>query len=388
MSLFGTTPKGFKLIAFNSDTWHQDEYDNWTLLDALLSASFGDIPFAVAGGTASAITLDYTPDRPYANGLTIVFRLTADVTGATTVDVDGQGAKPLIIFGNALVAGDLINGDVVRAIYDGTSFNVIEPLRRFSNAQFQGDVVVTVTADGGLFFKQAADAFVHSINFGNNVSNTMGQIAYNHVTDTMTFRRNDLPAMSFNGVGLNILAGGFTIDMSGAVDFGIIPISANEVYVGGVGATGGFTIDMNTNKTTFDQDVVVPGNLTATLNLASVTGMLALGNGGTGAITAAGARTNLGLGSLAVLSTINDGNWSGADLSIANGGTGASTAAAACTNLGALPTSGGTMTDNIVRSGKGIHPYFNDAAMTSGKIFIQAVGADPTSNPGDIVFEY
>lgn len=54
-------------------------------------------------------------------------------------------------------------------------------------------------------------------------------------------------------------------------------------------------------------------------------------------------------------------------------------------NTGGLPLTGGTISGNLVRQGVGIHPYFADAAMTGGRIFITAVGAaDPTSQPGDL----
>lgn len=77
-----------------------------------------------------------------------------------------------------------------------------------------------------------------------------------------------------------------------------------------------------------------------------------------------------------------------AALPVANGGTGSTTAPNALTALGALPLAGGTMTGNIVRSTKGVHPYYNSASMTGGQIYVQASGADPTTNPGDVVFEY
>ena len=85
---------------------------------------------------------------------------------------------------------------------------------------------------------------------------------------------------------------------------------------------------MSTFPSPYFQNVVVNGTLTADGILRSANNLSDVSNVST-------SRANLGLGSLAVLSSVNNANWSGTVLAITNGGTGASTAATALTNLGA-----------------------------------------------------
>lgn len=81
------------------------------------------IPFAVAGGTASAITAAMnTPFTSLVSGDIALVRLTADIVGATTINVDALGASALVDpTGSVLVAGAGKAGDLFLILRDDTS---------------------------------------------------------------------------------------------------------------------------------------------------------------------------------------------------------------------------------------------------------------------------
>lgn len=84
----------------------------------------GELYYASAGGTANAITVTLAPAiTAYATGMKLRVKLTADNTGATTINANGVGVKTIKTpGGGALIGGELASGEVVELIYDGTDF--------------------------------------------------------------------------------------------------------------------------------------------------------------------------------------------------------------------------------------------------------------------------
>lgn len=112
--------------------------------------------------------------------------------------------------------------------------------------------------------------------------------------------------------------------------------SGSVSSVSGVGSVNGITLS---GTVTSAGNLTLGGALTGVDLTTQVSGALPVANGGTGSTSASGARTNLGLGTMAVQNANTVAILGGSivditDLAIADGGTGASTAAGARTNLG------------------------------------------------------
>jgi len=76
-------------------------------------------------------------------------------------------------------------------------------------------------------------------------------------------------------------------------------------------------------------------------------------------------------------------------LPIASGGTASTSAVNAIAALGGLPTAGGTMTDDITRSTKGVYVYWNASGQVNGAIYVTAsADPDPTTVAGEIWLKY
>lgn len=110
--------------------------------------------FAVAGGSANALTLTVYPVPPgYAQPMNLRFRATSTNTGATTIDVNGLGAKNIYKWSSgslvALSGGDLRSGGIYEISYDGVQFQLMNAPVASIVSVGQGDLRTSTGSVGG-----------------------------------------------------------------------------------------------------------------------------------------------------------------------------------------------------------------------------------------------
>jgi hypothetical protein len=105
------------------------EYNNLRE-DVIVNA--GD--YETAGGTGNAITLAIDAAiSAYAAGQKFRFQASADNTGATTFNVNSIGAKSIVTNQNVpLIGGEILNGQEVEVVYDGTNMQLLTPSTKSS----------------------------------------------------------------------------------------------------------------------------------------------------------------------------------------------------------------------------------------------------------------
>jgi hypothetical protein len=264
-----TTNGGIKLIATGdeSGTWGSSTNTNFEIIDALTNG-VGTIDLTSAAG---AYTL------------------------TTTNGVVSPGMDKVLIFTNATQAVTVtISPDDAEKLYcvkNSTSYTLsFKQTASGTPVDVAAGETAIIAADGG-----GSSAVVTEIVGATSLGATFLQKSQN---------LSDLPnkgdARTNLGLGDAAIA---TIGIVGGV----------QGYDAGLASIAGLT-------TAADKMIYTTGSDTY-----AVTGLTAAGRALIDDVDDAAQRTTLGLGTLATASSINNDNWSGADLAVANGGTGLST---------------------------------------------------------------
>lgn len=342
----------------------------------LLGSGTGGITAMGVLANGAMIVGDGAGDPVAESGATLRSSIGVDVAGTdNSIDVTLIGTPNYItiagqvITRNAVVLTTDVSG-TLPVVNGGTGRSTLTDGGVLLGNGASGIVAMGVLADGAMIVGDGTLDPVAESGATLRTSIGLGSLATLSNINNGNWSGTDLSVIN-GGTGVSTLTSGGVLLGSGTGG-----ITAMAVLADGAMIVGDGTNDPVAESGVTLRNSIGLGSLAtlSNINNGNWSGTdLAVVNGGTGSSNAADARSALGLGSLATLSTISNSNWSGTDLSVANGGTGVSS----LTDGGVLLGSGtagisttGVLANGVMIVGDGT----GDPALESGATLRSSIG--------------
>lgn len=164
-----------------------------TVVKNSFAGASGAILVAAADSSVTANTITLTPTpalSEYTTRMLVVWLQAVTNTGATTINISGLGAKPVVSVANAaLTSGDLVSGRVYVGVYDGTSVQLTAPTKNYVDqlafsAELPAQTGKSILVTDGVNASWAADQTGNARKFLTTDGNTLvwevpvGQLLY------------------------------------------------------------------------------------------------------------------------------------------------------------------------------------------------------------------
>lgn len=316
-----------------------------------LSAS--DIPSLAASkitsGELAGLRLPWNDNDGFNGTYNIVWTASNELYRSSWLQV--RGSDDMLLTRNIDADGDVTANNFY------VSDDIIHEGDTNTNIQFDTDRVRIVA--GGTTKFDSNNTYLTSINNGNWSGTDLSVANGGTGASSASAARTNLGLGSAaTSASTDFVSATGSDTMNGTLTINTAAVPFNLIENGHTGTGKYWRIPLDGGNIRFDVDTTnTNGNGTFTsytdVLLLRANGVVQLSNYGAG-ILKTDASGNISLDTSTYLTSINNGNWSGTDLSVANGGTGASTASGARTNLGlgSLATlstvNASTITDNSV----------------------------------------
>ena len=301
----------------------------------LVTATAAELNFMknVSSGVQGQLDLKAPLANPTFTGTVFVPTPTADLHAATKKYVDDNAGSTITGAATTIESNDLT---ISRALISNTSGKV--DVSSVSSGELAHLIGVSSAIQTQLNGKQALSAKLTAVaalavtNGGIIVGDGSTFVLESGATARASLNVDEAGTDNSTDVTLANVTGNYLTLSGQEITAGTVPVA-----LGGSGATSASAARTNLGVAIGSDVQAYNANLAEIAGLAKTNNNFIVADGSNFTLKRPDqARTSLGLGSLSTANTVSNDNWSanGADLALVNGGTGASTAAAARTNLG------------------------------------------------------